>query len=160
VTIKTKAIIGVSAIMMFIAIVAVLPNQLFNKAVNNGNFREAVISDEVSTFDCEIPVHKPNYISLTCADGGIAVKEIRWQSWNPKEAIGTGVYMENDCLPDCASGKFQQTAVEISLRSLIQYKSDFYLKDLVINTTNGNTFPSGTTSIKVDLMEYLLSVES
>ncbi len=39
-------------------------------------------------------------------------------------------------------------------------KSNFYLKDLVTNTTKGYTFPSLTTSMKVDLMEFFLSVES
>ena len=157
---KSKVIIAISAALLAAALIALFINRSSDQPVEAGKQVVNVNPDEVLTFDCEIPLHKPDYITLTCADGGMSVREIKWQSWGSKEAVGTGIYAENNCQPDCASGKFQQTAVEISLRSLIQYKSDFYLKDLVINTTNGNTFPSGTTSIKVDLMEYLLSVES
>jgi hypothetical protein len=110
--------------------------------------------EEVLTFDCEIPVHKPDYITLTCADGGIAIEEIKWQSWGVKESIGTGVYAENNCQPDCASGKLIKTPVVLSLTNLIEYKSKFYLKDLAITTQKGNNSISRLSVIKIDLSEY------
>jgi hypothetical protein len=112
--------------------------------------------EEVLTFDCEIPVHKPDYITLTCADGGITVEEIKWQSWGVKEAIGTGVYAENNCQPDCANGKLIKTPVSISLTNLVEYKSKFYLKDLAISTGTSNNNPY-ILEENWNLMEFALA---
>jgi hypothetical protein len=115
--------------------------------------------EEVLTFDCEIPVHKPDYITLTCADGGMVVEEIKWQSWGTKEAIGTGLYAENNCQPDCASGKFVESPVEISITNLVEYKSKFYLKDLTITAVKGKIFSGGNNVSKWDLVEFIKTMK-
>jgi len=151
---KNKLIIAISAALLSAALIALLINQNSDKTMEAGKQAVSVKPEEVLTFDCGIPVHKPNYITLTCADGGIAVEEIKWQSWGVKEAIGTGVYAENICQPDCASGKLIKTPVVISLNNLIEYKSKFYLKDLAITTQKGNNSISRLSVIKIDLSEY------
>ena len=151
---KSKLIIAISAALLSAALIALLiiqtseqPREASKQAVN-------VKPEEVLTFDCETPVHKPDYITLTCADGGMAVEQIKWQSWGVKEAIGTGVYAENNCQPDCASGKLIKTPVVLSLTNLIEYKSKFYLKDLAITTQKGHNSISRLGVIKIDLSEY------
>ena len=84
----------------------------------------------------------------------MAVEEIKWQSWGNKEAIGTGIYAENNCQPDCARGKLIKTPVAISITSLTEYKSKFYLKDLVITPTSGKDFPGGNNLIQWNLIEF------
>ena len=151
---KSNLIIAISAALLSAALIALLiiqtseqPREASKQAVN-------VEPEEVLTFDCETPVHKPDYITLTCADGGMVVEEIKWQSWGTQEAIGTGIYAENNCQPDCASGKLIETPVVLSLTNLIEYKSKFYLKDLAITTQKGNNSISRLSVIKIDLSEY------
>ena len=151
---KTKLIIAISAALLSAALIALLINQPSDKIGESGNQAVSVKPEEVLTFDCETPVHKPDYITLTCADGGITVEEIKWQSWGIKEATGTGVYSENNCQPDCASGKLIKTPVVLSLTNLIEYKSKFYLKDLAITTQKGNNSVSRLSVIKIDLSEF------
>jgi len=151
---KSKLIIAISAAFLSAALIALLINQPSDKIGESGNQAVSVKSEEVLTFDCETPVHKPDYITLTCADGGIAVGEIKWQSWEVKEATGTGVYAENNCQPDCASGKLIKTPVVLSLTNLIEYNSKFYLKDLAITTQKGNNSVSRLSVIKIDLSEF------
>jgi hypothetical protein len=151
---KSKLIIAISAALLSAALIALLINQTLEQSRDASKQAVNVKPEEVLTFDCEIPVHKPNYITLTCADGGIAIEEIKWQSWGVKEAIGAGIYAENSCQPDCASGKLIKTPVAISITSLIEYKSKFYLKDLVITPTSGKDFLSGKTLIQWNLMEF------
>jgi hypothetical protein len=146
--------IAISAALLSIALIALLINQPSDKIGESGNQAVSVKPEEVLTFDCETPVHKPDYITLTCADGGIAVGEIKWQSWEVNAAKGTGVYAENNCQPDCASGKLIKTPVVLSLTNLIEYKSKFYLKDLAITTQKGNNSISRLSVIKIDLSEY------
>ena len=151
---KSKLIIAISAALLSAALIALLINQPSDKIGESGNQAVSVKPEEVLTFDCETPVHKPDYITLTCADGGIAVGEIKWQSWEVKAAKGTGVYAENNCQPDCASGKLIKTPVVLSLSNLIEYKSKFYLKDLAITTQKGNNSINRLSVIKIDLSEY------
>ena len=153
-TSKSKVIIAISAALLSAALIALFIYQFSDQPVAVGKQVVNVNPDEVLTFDCEFPLHKPDYITLTCADGGMAVEEIKWQSWGPKEAVGTGIYAENNCQPDCASGKFIKTPVAISLTSLTEYKSKFYLKDLVITPTSGKNFPGGNNVIRWNLMEF------
>jgi hypothetical protein len=153
-TAKSKLIITISAALLSAALIALFIYQSSDQPVAVGKQVVNVNPDEVLTFDCEFPVHKPDYITLTCADGGMAVEEIKWQSWGPKEAVGTGIYAENNCQPDCASGKFIKTPVAISITSLTEYKSKFYLKDLAITPTSGKNFPRGNNVIRWNLMEF------
>ena len=151
---KTKLIIAISAALLSAALIALFIYQPSDQPVAVGKQVVNVNPDEVLTFDCEFPLHKPDYITLTCADGGMAVEEIKWQSWGPKEAVGTGIYAENNCQPDCASGKFIKTPVAISLTSLTEYKSKFYLKNLVIISIKGKDVPSGNKLIRWNLIEF------
>ena len=154
VTPKSKLIITISAALLSAALIALFINQISDQPVAAGKQAVSVKPEEVLIFDCESPVHKPDYITLTCADGGIAIEEIKWQSWGTKEAIGTGIYAENNCQPDCASGKLIKTPVAISITSLTEYKSKLYLKDLVITPTSGKDFPGGNNLIQWDLMDF------
>ena len=151
---KSKVIMAISAALLSAALIALFINQSSNQSVEAGKQVVNVNPDEVLTFDCEIPLHKPDYITLTCADGGMSVREIKWQSWGSKEAVGTGIYTQNNCQPDCASGKFIKTPVAISLASLTEYKSKFYLKDLVITPISGKNFPRGNNVIRWNLIEF------
>ena len=145
---------AISAALLSAALIALFINQFSDQPVEAGKQVVNVNPDEVLTFDCEIPLHKPDYITLTCADGGMSVREIKWQSWGSKEAVGTGIYTQNNCQPDCASGKFIKTPVAISLASLTEYKSKFYLKDLVITPISGKNFPRGNNVIRWNLIEF------
>jgi hypothetical protein len=151
---KSKLIIAISAALLSAALIALLINQPSDKIGESGNQAVSVKPEEVLTFDCETPVHKPDYITLTCADGGIAVGEIKWQSWEVKAAKGTGVYAENNCQPDCASGKLIKTPVVLSLSNLIEYKSKFYLKDLAITTQKGYNSVSRLSVSKIDHSDF------
>ena len=151
---KRNPMIAISAALLSAALIALLIIQTSEQPLEASKQAANVKPEEVLTFDCEIPVHKPDYITLTCADGGITVEEIKWQSWGVKEAIGTGVYAENNCQPDCASGKLIKTPVALTLTNLIEYKSKFYLKDLAITTQKGNNSIRRLSVIKIDLSEF------
>ena len=151
---KNKLIIAISAALLSAALIALFINITSEKAGEPNKRAVNINPEEVLTFDCETPVHKPDYITLTCADGGMAIEEIKWQSWGTGEAIGAGIYTENNCQPECANGKLVKTPVAISITSLTQYKSKFYLKDLVITPTSGKDFPSGNNLIQWNLIEF------
>lgn len=58
-------------------------------------------------FDClnHAQVQPKNFV-LACADGNSALSGLSWTAWSQAMATATGKLVANDCLPDCASGKF------------------------------------------------------
>jgi hypothetical protein len=52
------------------------------------------------------PLALPASYILTCGDGGTGIEGMRWTSWTAGLASGYGTFYQNDCVPDCAAGKF------------------------------------------------------
>jgi hypothetical protein len=58
-------------------------------------------------FDCLNHAQvRPKSFVLACADGNNALSGLSWNSWGSTLATATGKQIANDCLPDCAQGKF------------------------------------------------------
>ena len=61
----------------------------------------------ISVYDCaNKPVVRPKEFDIFC-DGSNALVKLAWTSWNGTEAIGTGVQYIDNCVPNCAQGKWQ-----------------------------------------------------
>jgi hypothetical protein len=111
--------------------------------------------EQVLTWDCETAEHKPESITITCADGGIFVEKIQWSTWSKEGATGTGIYSENLCEPSCAEGKRVTAPVKLTLSNLTEFKEKFYLRTIDISTQNGKDFPWGRADgFQWDVMEF------
>jgi hypothetical protein len=116
--------------------------------------------EQVLTWNCEIPEHKPESILITCADGGIYVEKIKWDSWGYTGATGVGVFSENLCEPSCAEGKRVTASVKLTLSNLTEQNGKSYLRTLDITTSDGKDFPWGRTDgFQWDVMEFAEMME-
>ena len=106
------------------------------------------------TYLCEIPVQRPEEIMLTCADGGMIVTDITWQTWSSKQALGTGIYSQNMCEPSCAEGTREDVPVTIKLSEPFEYKGRNVLRTLDIQAVGGRELPSGGSSMRWDVAEF------
>ncbi len=97
----------------------------------------AISPSQVFTWDCEIPVQKPDAITFTCADGNMFVEEIDWSRWDSKRATGTGKYSANTCDPNCAEGTIHEMPVRIGLSNLVAYKGKQYFQTLEKKSISG-----------------------
>jgi len=117
---------------------------------------KTITPEQVLTWDCETAEYKPESITITCADGGVFVEKIQWNTWSKEGAAGTGIYSENLCDPNCAEGKRVTAPVKITLSNLTEYKGEIYLRTLDIVTLDGKDFPWGRTSaLEWDVMEFI-----
>lgn len=116
-------------------------------------------SDQVWTFNCEIPDQRPDLILLSCGSGGLGVSDIKWVAWSPRGATGTGIYYENQCEPSCADGSYLNVPVTITLRDLFPYKGKNMLVTLDIQAIGGREFPSGDTKKAYDLSDFAFSMD-
>ncbi|HEX6452785.1 MAG TPA: hypothetical protein VF060_25420 [Trebonia sp.] len=56
---------------------------------------------------------RPGTFTLACGDGNDALVRMTWTSWTPRLASGYGTETLNDCLPNCAEGKFRNYPVNV-----------------------------------------------
>jgi hypothetical protein len=112
-------------------------------------------ASKVLTWKCELETHKPELIFFTCADGGIYVEKIKWNTWSKDGANGIGVFSENLCEPSCAEGQRVEAEVNLRLTNLTEQNGKYYLRTLDIGTANGKDFPWGRANgFEWDVMEF------
>jgi hypothetical protein len=149
--IKSRIIFVASAVFLSAALAT-------NLSLSEPDIKPAikVKPTEVLTWDCEYPEYKPKAITFTCADGGLYVDKIQWDSWSQKGATGTAIFYENLCEPSCAEGKQVSEAVNVELSNLTLRKGKYYLRTLDIETVSGKDFTWGRAgTYQWDVMEFI-----
>jgi len=158
--IRSKALVGAGAVLIVAALVSPLISSAFTSESDKTEKVEPLPTksyakvEGIWTYDCEFPVQRPEQIMLTCADGGMIVTDIKWQTWNSKGATGTGTYSQNMCEPNCAEGKRVEVPVRLRLSELFEYKGGNVLKSLDIQAVNGRELPDGTAGFMWDVAEF------
>ena len=158
--IRSKALVGASAVLIVAALVSPLISSAFtqesNKTVQDKPTptKSYTKVEGIWTYDCEFPVQRPEQIMLTCADGGMIVTDIKWQIWKSEEAIGSGTYSQNMCKPNCAEGMRIEVPVRLRLSELFEHKGRNVLQNLDIKAESGRELPNGSMGISWDVSEF------
>ena len=138
-----------------IAAAAALGTTLLLNTVAPSGQPISTAAKDIYTWDCEYPEHKPEAITLTCADGGLYIDQISWKTWSKSGASGTGTFYENLCEPSCAEGEQVSALVNFTLTDLSPRKGKNYLRTLDISTQDGKDFPWGRDGgLQWDVMEF------
>jgi hypothetical protein len=162
--IRNKALVGAGAVLLVAALVSPLFSSAFTQESDKTERAEATPTktypkvEGIWTYNCELPVQQPEEIMLTCADGGMIVTDIKWQTWNSKEAIGSGTYSQNMCEPSCAEGKRVDVPARLKLSELFEYKGRNVLGTLDIEAVSGRELPNGNKRISWDVSEFAVKM--
>lgn len=114
-----------------------------------------VLPKDVYTFVCEIAKQqKPEMIFFACADGNTGIGKIKWNTWTAAGATGVGEYFENDCDPDCASGKFHFTKVKLALDKPVGIKGKVHLSHLTYSALDSSDIGGES-----NMADFYLSME-
>lgn len=153
--IRSKALVGAGAVLIVAALASPLLGAVFTvEKVEPTPTKSYAKVDGIWTYDCEFPVQRPEQIMLTCADGGMIVTDIKWQIWDAKEALGTGIYSQNMCDPNCAEGKRVEVPVILNLSELFEYRGKNVLRTLDIEAVSGRELQNGGKGFKWDVAEF------
>jgi len=161
---RSRALVGAGAVLIVAALVSPLISSAFtqesdkpvqDKLTPTKSYAKV---EGVWTYDCEFPVQRPEQIMLTCADGGMIVTDIKWLTWNTKEAIGSGTYSQNMCEPSCAEGKRVEVPVRLRLSELFEYKGRNVLRTLDIKAVSGRELPNGSMGLSWDVSEFAVRI--
>ena len=156
---RSKALLGASAVLVTAALVSPLISAVFlEERVEPAPAKSYAKVDGIWTYDCEFPVQRPEQIMLTCADGGMIVTDIKWQSWDANGAAGMGIYSQNMCEPSCAEGKRVDVPVIVNLSELFEYKGRNVLRALDIKAVSGRELPNGTAGFTWDVAEFAVKM--
>jgi hypothetical protein len=60
---------------------------------------------------CDAPSYRPRSIVIACGDGNYGLTSLRWRAWNQPVATALGRAYANDCMPNCAGGRFHRYPV-------------------------------------------------
>src|SRR5437762_13262759 len=58
---------------------------------------------------------RPSSIMIACGDGNFYITKLHWTRWAASIATATGIAHRNDCVPDCAGGRFHTFRVSVRL---------------------------------------------
>lgn len=106
---------------------------------------ERIDPENVFTTECGYIIQKPEEVTLTCADGGILVREIKWDIWRASGSSGSGIHSVNGCKPDCVRGERVEVPVEVRLSRLMTDGSKFYLTSFNAYSLDGKVLDMGWT---------------
>ncbi len=162
---KSRVAITAGAVFLSAALAVILftgQPEVEQKAIIQESAKQIPLlnPEQVLTWNCETPEHKPESILITCADGGIYVEKIKWDSWGHTGATGVGVFSENLCEPSCAEGMRVTAAAKLTLSNLTEQNGKYYLRTLDISASDGKDFPWGKAgSLQWDVMEFAEMME-
>ena len=112
---------------------------------------------DIYTYDCEFLEQRPEQLTKFCADAGVLVYDIKWESWGYNGAEGTGTYSENLCEPNCAEGQRVEEQVDLYLGGLEVIEGKRVLRYLSVNTRNGALLHNGNPYDDWDVAEYAIN---
>jgi hypothetical protein len=69
---------------------------------------------------------EPERITISCGDGGILVRTIRYSSYGGSQARAAGVFEENLCRPTCGAGDFHRHSGKLELSAIARCGGRFY----------------------------------
>ena len=153
---RSKSIVGAGVVLVTAALVSPRFSADFTEEKVEPALTKSYAKVEgIWTYDCEFPVQRPEQIMLTCADGGVTVTDIKWQTWDAKGAVGTGIYSQNMCEPSCTEGKRVDVPVIVNLSEFFEYKGRNVLGTLDIEAVSGRELPNGTEASRGMLRSFL-----
>ena len=113
---------------------------------------------DIYTYDCEIAEQRPSQITRFCADGGASVYDITWNTWSYNGATGEGIYIEKLCEPNCAEGESAEVPVDVYLSGIEVIDGRKILRNISVNTRNGELLANGDTYADWDVAEFAIQM--
>ncbi|MEO9181070.1 MAG: hypothetical protein ABI298_05405 [Acidimicrobiales bacterium] len=65
---------------------------------------------------------EPSNYLLSCGDANAGFVSMKWTSWTKTSATGHGILRQNDCKPNCVSGKWIHYTTSVSLGKVVTSK--------------------------------------
>ncbi len=71
------------------------------------------------------------------AGGSLLVRGLRWTTWTQNAAIGRGVRWTDNCVPDCADGRYAKVPAVLTLSRVRRHRRSGYFTRLLLQWSAG-----------------------
>jgi hypothetical protein len=71
---------------------------------------------------CAGHTYKPSRVTLACGDGNLYATGIAYSAYGQRVAVATATMHLNDCVPNCAIGRFHSYKGSLRFRDLVRCK--------------------------------------
>gem|GEM_PF-3149758 len=86
----------------------------------------------------------PVSIVIACADDGMRLEDVNWTHWTGAGATGQGMFVANDCTPDCAQGTFHSYPATFDLSHPVRTPGGVVFAQLTVSYAHtGPAYPTG-----------------
>jgi len=116
-------------------------------------FVHRAVTSHVYVTNCGMQDYKPSSIIKFCADAGVTIEGIEWDTWGKDGAEGKGIYRINDCIPTCVAGKFHDANVIVTLSKIKAINGKPTLTFVSIMTNDKKNLPLSDSPIDAWPME-------
>ncbi len=96
------------------------------------------LSTHLLTCSMQTTKEPSNYL-LSCGDANAGFVAMKWSAWTLTSARGHGILRQNDCKPNCVSGKWIRYTVSASLGKVVLTKKygELFSRAIFHWTVNG-----------------------
>jgi hypothetical protein len=56
---------------------------------------------------------QPTTMLISCADANSGLVDLKWSAWGDYTAYAAGLFVYNDCTPNCAGGKWREEPITL-----------------------------------------------
>lgn len=88
-----------------------------------------------------VTLKEPSNYLLSCGDANAGFVAMKWSAWTMASATGHGILRQNDCKPNCVSGKWIRYTTSVSLGKVVHTKKYGALYSQAIFHWNVNGVP-------------------
>ena len=103
-------------------------------------------TEHVYAYNCGLIDYKPLSLTPFCADIGVGIAHIKWDTWTSSKATGVGQYGMNLCDPSCSAGKWVYADVKVTLTKSVLDKGKKVLSRIDFGTVDGKNLPLSNKS--------------
>jgi hypothetical protein len=98
-------------------------------------------AEQVYAYNCGLVDYKPISLTKDCANEGIAVGDLQWDTWGADGATGVGKYAANPCKPTCTAEAWQYVDIKVKLTKVVTDKGKKVLSQIEVTTSDGKKLP-------------------
>lgn len=88
----------------------------------------------IAMCDTDTLVSKPVNVVLDCTKDVGVLDELTWRQWGEDKAAAEGVYIINDCYPDCETGTDQRYAITAVADQLVEGEGAATYRRITVTT--------------------------
>lgn len=84
------------------------------------------------------PTVRPRSYVISCADANTELVGMHWRRWTGRTAVGSGSFVRNLCVPNCAAGRYVRSSATVSLNRPLAVGRQRLFSEMAVRFRSGH----------------------